>query len=104
MEMSVYRENPAIVLSYHGSGNRNGQYPVDYDLDVFYEDIKEAEVGHTFAPEGSISCHDSERTESLKVIFKDSYGAACLLRTHYESYDWEEAPEDEVELLWFECH
>ena len=105
MEMSVYREEPAITISNQGSGGSCGQQPEEKILEIFYSDLKDSRVGDVFAIDDSLGCHDLISTETLTVVYQEeTSGVACLRRVHYESYNWEEAPEDRLELMWFEYH
>ena len=103
METYISKEEAAITLNNEGwCTNRSEAGKTD--MEVFFSDLKAAEVGAVFKPEAILGCFDFETAESLTVVFKDEHGVACLYRKEEHSYSYLEEGTDEIGLIWFEYH
>ncbi len=97
METKTIVEEPAFSL-------RGNAYGVDDNvIEIGFSDLRKAEVGKEWVAENPSNIGRAEHWESLKIVFKDDRGCACLLRrwgtTNEDNpVDWK----DEPVLYWVE--
>ena len=91
METKVKYEYPAFSLI----GNAYGVD--DEEVDISFPVLRKAEVGKEWVALNPSNIGRAELNESLKVVFRDENGCACLMRrwgtTNEDSpQDWEDDP------------
>lgn len=96
MTTRVIVEEPLIILQhsdYNGGNTRQ----------IYSQMLRNALVGDVFSVEWNQGCNRAVYDETLKVVFKDDYGAACVLHVYATSDEpnpMEMKYDDE--LIWFQ--
>ena len=98
MKTIVYVEEPLITLR-----GECGYSDDAYSLEIYSNNLKNAEVGKIFSAYSSNTARDSIE-ESLEIVYKNKDGCAGLLKTkgHYDNGNANNEWENEPKLIWFE--
>ena len=97
METAVIEEKPIFTLRY-SDYNTPSQH-----LDIFANDLKNNDIGHEFTIYPNSVCGRDVHDETLKIVYKDDHGVACIHRKFGMTDDMSPEPwELKPQLIWFE--